>query len=94
MLKKEHRSIPSQRPRTAINNGRMFGRRLFRKVPHLIAGLLFGSVAVFGLTQQGIVAGGYVNAQVSETYRQLNLFGTIFESQFSPNMSTRSYRPS
>ena len=83
MLKKEHRSIPSQRPRTAINNGRMFGRRMFRKVPHLIAGLLFGSVAVFGLTQQGIVAGGYANAQVSETYRQLNLFGTIFEAILS-----------
>lgn len=52
---------------------------MFRKATYLIAGVLFGAVAVFGVTQQSIFTSGSANAQVSETYRQLNLFGEIFE---------------
>ena len=52
---------------------------MFRKAKFLIAGVLFGAVAVFGATQQGIFSSSAANAQISETYRQLNLFGEIFE---------------
>ncbi len=52
---------------------------MLRKTSLLFAGILVGAVAVFGVTQQAIVSSGPANAQAGEMYRQLDLFGEIFE---------------
>lgn len=50
-----------------------------RKITLLITGVMFLAAAAFGLTQQSLFASTPATAQASETYRQLNLFGEIFE---------------
>ena len=50
-----------------------------RKATYLIAGAIFVAAAVLGLSRQSFFAGSPAQAQASETYRQLNLFGEIFE---------------
>jgi len=50
-----------------------------RKATYLIAGAIFVATAVLGLSRQSFFAGSPAQAQASETYRQLNLFGEIFE---------------
>ncbi|MCC6736778.1 MAG: S41 family peptidase [Bauldia sp.] len=50
-----------------------------RKATYLIAGAIFVAAALLGLSRQSLFAGTPAQAQSSETYRQLNLFGEIFE---------------
>ncbi|MCW5718311.1 MAG: S41 family peptidase [Bauldia sp.] len=50
-----------------------------RKATYLIAGAIFVTAALLGLSRQSLFAGNPAQAQSSETYRQLNLFGEIFE---------------
>jgi carboxyl-terminal processing protease len=50
-----------------------------RKVSSVFAGALCGAVTVFAVTHQALFAGGTANAQVSENYRELNLFAEIFQ---------------
>ncbi len=52
---------------------------MFRKVSLLAAGILFGAAVVFGVTQQALVTSTPAVAQTTDTYRELNLFGDIFE---------------
>ncbi|MGV8840318.1 MAG: S41 family peptidase [Bauldia sp.] len=50
-----------------------------RKATYFIAGAIFVAAALLGLSRQSLFAGTPAQAQSSETYRQLNLFGEIFE---------------
>ncbi len=50
-----------------------------RKVTLLVLGILLGATGMFAATQPGIVGSGIANAANSDTYRQLGLFGDIFE---------------
>ncbi len=50
-----------------------------RKAKFLVAGSLIGATAVIGVAQIPLLAGGAANAAAPDTYRQLNLFGEIFE---------------
>lgn len=52
---------------------------MFRKVSVLAAGMVLGAAVIFGVTQQALVTSTPAQAQTSDTYRQLNLFGDIFE---------------
>lgn len=52
---------------------------MFRKATFLVAGVLLGAVAVLGVTQQAIFSSGSAQAQSSNMYRELDLFGEIFE---------------
>ncbi|MCB1476026.1 MAG: S41 family peptidase [Rhodobiaceae bacterium] len=51
---------------------------MIRKTSVLIAGIAIGAVGMAVVTQPGLTAGA-ANASISDTYRQLNLFGDIFE---------------
>ena len=50
-----------------------------RKAKFLVAGSLIGATAIIGVAQIPLLAGGAANAAAPDTYRQLNLFGEIFE---------------
>jgi carboxyl-terminal processing protease len=50
-----------------------------RKVTFLIAGVLLGALGAVGVTNSQILSGGPAAAAASDTYRQLNLFGDVFE---------------
>jgi carboxyl-terminal processing protease len=50
-----------------------------RKAKFLVAGSLIGATAVIGVAQIPLLAGGAAVAAAPDTYRQLNLFGEIFE---------------
>ena len=52
---------------------------MLRRITLPVAGLLVGAFVLFGLTQQSLLTSTSAEAQVSDTYRQLNLFGEIFE---------------
>jgi carboxyl-terminal processing protease len=52
---------------------------MIRKVAFLIAGILVGALATVGVTQPQIFSGGKAIAAASDTYRELNLFGDVFE---------------
>ena len=52
---------------------------MLRKITVPIAGLLAGVLLLFGVAQQSLLTSTPAEAQVSETYQQLNLFGEIFE---------------
>jgi carboxyl-terminal processing protease len=52
---------------------------MIRKASLLIAGILFGAIAVLGVTQPQIFSGATAVAAGSDTYRELNLFGDVFE---------------
>ncbi len=50
-----------------------------RKATLLLAGVAMGAFGAISLTQSGLLAGGSAIAAASDTYRQLNLFGDVFE---------------
>src|SRR5260221_11957519 len=52
---------------------------MIRKVTLLVAGILIGALATFGLTQPQLFTGSMANAAASDTYHELNLFGDVFE---------------
>ena len=52
---------------------------MIRKLSLVIGGVLIGSLATFSVTQPQIFSGATAHAAVSDAYRQLNLFGDVFE---------------
>lgn len=52
---------------------------MIKKLPLLVAGALIGATAVVGVAQSPFFNGGAANAAAADTYRQLNLFGDVFE---------------
>lgn len=50
-----------------------------KKLPLLAAGALIGAAAIIGLTHSPFFGGGAAKAAGADTYRQLNLFGDVFE---------------
>jgi carboxyl-terminal processing protease len=52
---------------------------MIRKVAFLVAGIALGALATVGVTQPQILSGGKAIAAASDTYRELNLFGDVFE---------------
>jgi carboxyl-terminal processing protease len=52
---------------------------MMRKATLVIAGAVFGSLATAALMQPQFFAGAEANAAASDTYRELNLFGDVFE---------------
>jgi carboxyl-terminal processing protease len=50
-----------------------------RKASLLFAGVLLGAVGAVGITNSQVQTGGSASAAASDTYRQLNLFGDVFE---------------
>ena len=52
---------------------------MIRKVSMFVAGAVAGAVMVFAVTNATITPTGTANAASPDTYRQLNLFGDIFE---------------
>jgi carboxyl-terminal processing protease len=52
---------------------------MIRKVAFLIAGIALGAVATVGVTQPHWFSGGKAIAASPDTYRELNLFGDVFE---------------
>src|SRR5215212_7016391 len=55
------------------------GRRMIRKATLLMSGALLGAIGAVAVTQPQILTGGAAIAAASDTYRQLNLFGDVFE---------------
>lgn len=52
---------------------------MIRKASLLLAGALLGATAVVTLSQTKIMIGSTANAAATDTYRQLHLFGDVFE---------------
>ena len=52
---------------------------MMRKATLLIVGALFGALATAALMQPQLFAGAEANAAATDTYRELNLFGDVFE---------------
>jgi carboxyl-terminal processing protease len=52
---------------------------MIRKATYLIAGIMVGAVATAGITQPQLFSGSAAIAASTDTYRNLNLFGDIFE---------------
>ena len=52
---------------------------MIRKASLLLVGAAFGALTAVSLTQTHIFASGAANASPADTYRQLNLFGDVFE---------------
>jgi len=52
---------------------------MMRKVTLLVVGALFGVLATVAVTQPQLFAGAEANAAATDTYRELNLFGDVFE---------------
>ncbi|MCC2113537.1 MAG: peptidase S41, partial [Hyphomicrobiales bacterium] len=52
---------------------------MMRKVSVLFAGALMGAAAMATMSQLNDWLGAAANAAASDTYRQLNLFGDVFE---------------
>ncbi|MCP4380145.1 MAG: S41 family peptidase [Hyphomicrobiales bacterium] len=52
---------------------------MIRKASLLLAGVAFGAVVAVTLTQTHFFSGGPANAASADTYRELNLFGDVFE---------------
>src|SRR3954469_21215369 len=52
---------------------------MIRKTTLLLSGALLGAVGAVAVTQPQFFTGGAANAAASDTYRQLNLFGDVFE---------------
>jgi carboxyl-terminal processing protease len=55
------------------------GSRMMRKVSLLVLGAALGAAAVSVTSQTRLFVGSPANAAASDTYRQLNLFGDVFE---------------
>ena len=52
---------------------------MIRKATLLIAGIALGATATIGVTQPQLLSGAKAIAASSDTYRELNLFGDVFE---------------
>src|SRR6476620_11810206 len=52
---------------------------MIRKASLLLAGAAFGALTAVSLTQSHIFTSGSANAAPADTYRELNLFGDVFE---------------
>ena len=52
---------------------------MIRKASLLVVGALVGAATVTALSQMPVRVSGVANAAASDTYRQLNLFGDVFE---------------
>jgi carboxyl-terminal processing protease len=52
---------------------------MIRKASLLLTGVALGALAAVTLTQSHLLTGGAANAAASDTYRELNLFGDVFE---------------
>jgi carboxyl-terminal processing protease len=52
---------------------------MIRKATLLISGALLGAIGAVAVTQPQIFTGGAANAAASDTYKDLNLFGDVFE---------------
>jgi carboxyl-terminal processing protease len=52
---------------------------MIRKATFLLAGVLLGALGAVSITQSQLFTGGSAIAAASDTYRQLNLFGDVFE---------------
>lgn len=52
---------------------------MIRKILLLAGGILIGTVATFSLTQPELFSGSQASAANADAYRQLNLFGDVFE---------------
>ncbi|HEV7285524.1 MAG TPA: peptidase S41, partial [Kaistia sp.] len=52
---------------------------MIRNASLLLAGTIIGATAAVTLTQVPSLIPGVAHAAVSDTYRQLNLFGDVFE---------------
>jgi carboxyl-terminal processing protease len=52
---------------------------MIRKFSLLVAGVLIGALATVALTQPQLLSGAKANAASSDAYRELNLFGDVFE---------------
>ena len=50
-----------------------------RKASFLFAGILLGALGAVGVSNSQLLTGGPAAAAASDTYRQLNLFGDVFE---------------
>ncbi|WP_441772112.1 S41 family peptidase, partial [Labrys sp. KB_33_2] len=50
-----------------------------RKLPILFCGVAMGAIATIAVTQPHLLLMGGANAAVTDTYKQLNLFGDVFE---------------
>jgi len=61
---------------------------MIRKASLLITGALLGAVAVTTLSQLPLRVSGSANAAATDTYRQLNLFGDVFERVRSDYVET------
>src|ERR1700730_4306041 len=52
---------------------------MIRKLPILFCGVALGAVATIAATQPRMLLMGGASAAVTDTYKQLNLFGDVFE---------------
>ncbi len=52
---------------------------MIRKASLLLTGVALGVLVAVGLTQSHLLVGGTANAAPADTYRELNLFGDVFE---------------
>jgi carboxyl-terminal processing protease len=52
---------------------------MIRKATFLLAGVFLGALGAVSITQSQLFTGGSAIAAASDTYRQLNLFGDVFE---------------
>lgn len=61
---------------------------MIRKASLLLVGVVMGATAVTTLSQVPVRVSGVANAAASDTYRQLNLFGDVFERVRSDYVET------
>ncbi|MEX0851679.1 MAG: S41 family peptidase [Bauldia sp.] len=61
---------------------------MIRKATLLMAGVLIGALAAVALSQPHLFTGGAANAASADTYRELNLFGDVFERVRSDYVET------
>src|SRR5258707_9062319 len=52
---------------------------MIRKASLRLGGAVVGATAVIGVSQSPLFTGGIANAAAPDTYRQLNLFGDVYE---------------
>ncbi len=61
---------------------------MIRKASLLLAGAAFGALVAVSLTQTQFFSGSQANAAAADTYRELNLFGDVFERVRSDYVET------
>ena len=61
---------------------------MIRKASLLLAGVAIGALVAVSLGQAQLFSGGSANAAASDTYRELNLFGDVFERVRSDYVET------